>query len=44
MERISLTLLKVCSCSVFHTNGTCAFSRLLIGAVTVDISGMYCDK
>ena len=37
MERISLTLLKACSCSVFHANGTSAFIRLLIGAVTVDI-------
>ena len=44
MERLSSTLLKACSCSVFHTDGTSAFSRLLIGAVTVDISGMYCDK
>ena len=44
VERISLTLLKACSCSVFHTNGTTAFRRLLVGAVTVDISDMYCDK
>ena len=40
VERISLTLLKACSCSVFHANGTSTFSWLLIGAVTVDISGM----
>ena len=44
VEHISLTLLKDYSCSVFHTNGTSAFSRLLIGAVTVDISGVYCDE
>ena len=44
VERISLTLLKACSCCVFHTIGTSAFSRLLVGAVTVDIYGMYCDK
>ena len=44
VERISLTLLKACSFSVFHTKGTSAFNRLLIGAAAVDISGMNCDK
>ena len=30
VERISLTLLKACSCSVFHTNSPSAFSRHIL--------------
>ena len=41
VERISLTLLKASSCSVFHLNGTSVFSTLLISDVTLDISSIY---